>query len=184
MNRGEVMPYYLADGLGTVRALADSTGTVDQTYQYSVFGEITRQRGSVENPSTSTAHEWEPEAGLYRHRARWYDAGVVRFLSEDPIRPHSIDADLLRYGCNSPATYTGPVGLEATIDQCCTPRFHKGEYWKCVAISVTRQEELEAFIVGGLLLYLSRTRGVAMVGLLALANEVGYRCRRQATHCD
>ena len=110
MNRGGVMHYYLADGLGSIRALADSAGNVDQAYEYSVFGEITAQSGGVENPFTYTAREWEPEVGLYYYRARWYEAQVGRFVSEDPIGFGGGDANLYRYVRNGPATATDPAG--------------------------------------------------------------------------
>ena len=34
---------------------------------------------------TITVREWDGDADLYYYRARWYDAGVGRFVSEDPI---------------------------------------------------------------------------------------------------
>jgi len=34
MNRGETLHYYLADGLGSVREMADENGNVAQKYEY------------------------------------------------------------------------------------------------------------------------------------------------------
>lgn len=111
MNRGGAMHYYLADGLGSVRALADENGDVAQTYEYSVFGEIISQTGSVENPFTYTAREWEPEVGLYYYRARFYDAHAGRFLSEDPLGLDAGDLNLHRYVYNNTMNVVDPFGL-------------------------------------------------------------------------
>jgi RHS repeat-associated protein len=109
MNRAGVMHYYLADGLGSIRALTDEAGAVAQTYEYSVFGEITSQTGTVENPFTYTAREWEPEVGVYYYRARWYDARVGRFLSQDPVRP-AAGFLFYPYVGNDPSNYVEPSG--------------------------------------------------------------------------
>ncbi|MBN1575805.1 MAG: RHS repeat protein [Chitinispirillaceae bacterium] len=86
MHRDGRNLYYVKDGLGSVTALTDSAGSVVHEYAYSVFGEIIEESGDVvENPFTYTSREWEPEVGLYYYRARYYDARIGRFLSEDPI---------------------------------------------------------------------------------------------------
>ena len=81
--------YFVKDGLGSVTAITDSTGSVIQEYLYSVFGKImninTFGGDTVENSFTYTSREWEPEVGLYYYRARFYDAGLGIFVSEDPI---------------------------------------------------------------------------------------------------
>ena len=41
--------------------------------------------GRVVNNFRYTGREWDPETSLYYYRARYYDAGAGRFLSEDPI---------------------------------------------------------------------------------------------------
>jgi hypothetical protein len=47
------------------------------------------------------------------YRARYYDARVGRFLSEDPIGFAGGDVNLYRYVGNSPINYTDPSGLIA-----------------------------------------------------------------------
>jgi RHS repeat-associated protein len=111
MNRSGENHYYVADGLGSVAALVDETGAVVQTYEYGVFGEITSQTGSLDNPFAYTGREWEPEVGLYYYRARWYDAAQGRFVSEDPTGLAGGDHNLYRYVHNSPARFYDPLGL-------------------------------------------------------------------------
>jgi hypothetical protein len=45
-----------------------------------------------------------------RHRARYYDGQIGRFLSEDPIEFESGDTNLYRYTWNSPTNFIDPSG--------------------------------------------------------------------------
>jgi RHS repeat-associated protein len=102
--------YYLADGLGSIRAMADETGSVVQEYKYSVFGEIGEKIGSIENPFTYTAREWDGEIGLYYYRARFYDARVGRFGAEDP-RGFFSGMNYFIYCRNNSTIFVDPSGL-------------------------------------------------------------------------
>jgi RHS repeat-associated protein len=77
--------YYHKDALGTITSLTDESGSIVQTYEYDSFGDITSQTGSIDQPFTYTGREYDAESGLYYYRARYYDARVGRFLSEDPM---------------------------------------------------------------------------------------------------
>ena len=57
-----------------------------------------------------TGREYDSDAGLQYSRARWYDAAVGRFVSEDPIGFSAGDANLNRYAGNSPLTNSDPSG--------------------------------------------------------------------------
>jgi RHS repeat-associated protein len=59
-----------------------------------------------------TGREWDPEAGLYYYRARYYDPKVGRFISEDPIG-FSADVNFYAYVENDPVNRTDPWGLRA-----------------------------------------------------------------------
>jgi RHS repeat-associated protein len=81
---GEVYHYH-ADALGSVYQMTDSDQAVAKSYDYSAFGKIVSETGSVLNPFTYTAREFDLDSGLYYYRARYYDAGVGRFLSRDSV---------------------------------------------------------------------------------------------------
>jgi len=66
---------------------------------------------TVANAYTYTGREWDADAGLYYYRARWYDPGVGRFMSEDPIGFAGGEANVYRYVGNNPQHYTDPLGL-------------------------------------------------------------------------
>lgn len=113
---GDVL-WPLADHLGTIRDLAEYDSGTDTTsvanhLKYNVFGQITSQSNSALTPLYAfTGREWDGDTGLFYYRARWYDAGVGRFLSEDPIGFGAGDANLSRYAVNSPVINTDASGL-------------------------------------------------------------------------
>jgi RHS repeat-associated protein len=57
-----------------------------------------------------TGRELDTETGLYYYRARYYDAAVGRFISEDPIGFSAGDTNLYRYVFNNATNYTDPSG--------------------------------------------------------------------------
>jgi RHS repeat-associated protein len=103
--------WYLTDHLGTVRDIADPSGTVLDHIVYSSFGGIR----SESNPSSGdrfkyTGREFDAN-GLYYYRARYYDAAIARFLSEDPIGFHAGDPNLYRYVRNDAPGAVDPLGM-------------------------------------------------------------------------
>ena len=82
MSRGGQIYYYGTDALGSVSALTNSSGAVQDGYLYDAWGEIRSQTGSLASAFTYTAREGG-EVGLAFYRARYYGPSVGRFLSED-----------------------------------------------------------------------------------------------------
>ncbi|MCU7965871.1 MAG: hypothetical protein KZQ74_01455, partial [gamma proteobacterium symbiont of Bathyaustriella thionipta] len=78
---------YHFDGTGHTVALTDSTQAVVNQYGYTPFGKLMGKVEAVPQPFTYVGqYGVMTEAdGIYYMRARYYDAGVMRFISEDPI---------------------------------------------------------------------------------------------------
>jgi RHS repeat-associated protein len=105
------MVWVLADNQGTVRDIVDNNGDVIQHLSYDSFGKITNQTNtSFDFRYGYTGRELDVETGDYYYRARYYDSGVGRFISEDPIGFEGGDSNLSRYVFNSPTNYTDPSG--------------------------------------------------------------------------
>ncbi len=102
--------YYHADGLGSVVALTDSAGKVQQTYEYDSFGNLKDQKNKVKQPYTFTGREWDRETGLYYNRIRHWDPKTGRWLQFDPIL-HPANGPPARSSCSSSASYPAFEGL-------------------------------------------------------------------------
>ena len=100
----ETMYWYHYDGLGSVVALSDSSGSIVEGYSYDVFGAVKvhtavgtdgewltsddATNGDVSlyvNPYRFTGRRYDEESGLYYYRARMYNPGIGRFMQTDPI---------------------------------------------------------------------------------------------------
>jgi RHS repeat-associated protein len=80
--------YYIHDRLGSVRLIVDDTGTVQNSYTYSPFGEMfpTECNETVYNPFKFAGQWFDPEIGQYYLRARMYDPVLMRFTGRDPVK--------------------------------------------------------------------------------------------------
>lgn len=104
--------YQHNDSLGSVVAITDSTGAVEQTYDYDVFGVIRAATGSSMNHYTFTGEEGDA-SGLMYLRARYYEPAVGRFLSADPHPADRADTQSINryaYVKNNPTNYVDPSG--------------------------------------------------------------------------
>jgi len=115
MTNGQTY-YYHTDALGSVIAITDSNRNVVQRYEYDSFGNIVLVLDpNFIQPYTYTGREYDPETGLYYYRARYYDAEVGRFISEDPIGIRGGDVNYYAYTGNSPLTKTDPEGTLSLV---------------------------------------------------------------------
>ena len=103
-----IRTYYHADGLGSIVKMTDATGAVVLTRQYDTWGNL--EVGADQLGYSFTGREWDLETGLYYYRARYYDAKVGRFFSEDPIRFRA-GVNFYAYVENDPANENDPLGL-------------------------------------------------------------------------
>jgi RHS repeat-associated protein len=112
-HRNGGVHYYVADGQGSIRALTDTAGTITDTYFYTAFGEELAKTGTTENEFRYVGEQWDPNAGFYYLRARWYDQSTGRFASVDPYAgdpqaPVSLHRYL--YANASPMSFSDPTG--------------------------------------------------------------------------
>jgi RHS repeat-associated protein len=115
--RSGAVSYYEQDGLGSVTSLSGSGGALANTYTYDSFGNLTSASGTIANPYQYTGRDYDPETGLRYYRARYYDAAVGRFISEDPIRFDGGGPNFYRYVDNDPIDANDPDGQRVRI--CC-----------------------------------------------------------------
>jgi RHS repeat-associated protein len=113
MEKSSQSFYYHVDGLGSITEVTNQSGTVAQRYTYSSFGKIESQLDqNFVQPYSYTSRERDFETGLYYYRVRVYDAGIGRFLQEDPIGTPGT-SNLYRYVNGNPIAAIDPLGLDA-----------------------------------------------------------------------
>ncbi|MFA5162848.1 MAG: RHS repeat-associated core domain-containing protein, partial [Elusimicrobiales bacterium] len=119
LRKGASDYYLLADGLGSIIAIADQTGTVVERAQYQAYGkpvfrnEITASTSSWSQTGSLysyTAREWDAETGLFYYRARYYAPDTGRFIQKDPIGFNGGDTNLYAYVYNNPGLYRDASG--------------------------------------------------------------------------
>ena len=90
-----VTEFFIYDGLGSVVMLTDVLGNPTQYYQYDVFGGTQNLRRDPFNKYRFVGLAQDDSLGLTYMNARWYDAGVGRFLSVDPVPGRQSDTQSL-----------------------------------------------------------------------------------------
>jgi RHS repeat-associated protein len=126
----EVVRFYHADTLGSVRAVTDLQGDVVARYDYLPYGEqipAAQGRGDVPgydddagNKHKFTAKERDSESSLDYFGARYFSGAQGRFTSADPDGEGSHVADpqswnAYAYSLDNPLRYVDPDGESATL---------------------------------------------------------------------
>ncbi len=111
-SSGDVNYTFHHDALQSVLGLSGHDGTVLQTIAYGPFGEKIAITGNANsNRLHYTGREEDPDTGLYYYRARLYDPGVGRFITEDP-KGFGAGVNFYAYCGNNPVNYNDPMGME------------------------------------------------------------------------
>jgi fibro-slime domain-containing protein/RHS repeat-associated protein len=116
--------YLLSDGHGSVRQLANNSGTVitGQNFAYDSYGILLGEH----SPQTNLLYTGEcldESAGLYYNRARWYDPTIGRFNRTDPWSGSTHDPQSLHkylYCHANPVNATDPSGMMTITEVCVT----------------------------------------------------------------
>lgn len=109
-NEGSTRAYFLTDLLGSTVGLTDVNGAWLQQYSYDPYG-VTTATTAATNPYQYTGRE-NDGGGLYYYRARYYSAGMGRFISEDPIGFAGGQNNFYAYAGSSPIMFRDPQGRE------------------------------------------------------------------------
>src|SRR5579885_2908853 len=116
--------YYLYDGHGSVRALADTSGNVTDTYDYDAFGNLIHSTftsvpplANVVSPSPNnylySGEQFDPDLNLYYNRARYLNVSTGRFWSMDAFEGVGTDPFSLHrylYASDEPVGGVDPGG--------------------------------------------------------------------------
>ena len=111
--------YALQDANWNTTALVNTSGTVQERYTYTPFGQVTFRDGSGSTLSSS-AKDWiflhqggeRIAAGDYEFRNRVYSPSLGRWLSNDPLGFEAGDQNWYRTIGNNPENGMDPFGLK------------------------------------------------------------------------
>ena len=109
---GQTSTYHY-DGLGSTRALSDSTGLLTDSYDYDAFGVELASFGASANDYRYTGEQVDEESDQIHLRARQYAPGRGRFTQMDSWMGNSGDPVTLHkyaYGNLDPANNIDPSG--------------------------------------------------------------------------
>jgi len=122
VNSPKVRTYwYQNDHLGTPHSLTDNQGNTVWRGQYSAYGQLTEEwtppdardehpQPKVNNPLRFQGQYEDAESGLYYNLNRYYDPGVGRYLTADPIKLAG-GLNLYQYVDGNPVGWVDPLGL-------------------------------------------------------------------------
>jgi len=105
--------WHLSDQQGTVRDLINNAGVVVDHVRVDAFGVIvSRSNANIYQRHFFIGREWDSASQLYYMHARYYDALLGRFISQDPIGLGGGDTNVYRYSANDPVNSSDPSGLQ------------------------------------------------------------------------
>ncbi len=107
--------YYVSDHLGSTRGLYDGGKSALGGYEYSPYGELYANSGSVALEGLAaafTGKPWDAAAQMYYFPYRWYSPSAARWLTRDPLGV--VDGpNVYVYVRANPVTGQDPFGLMA-----------------------------------------------------------------------
>jgi RHS repeat-associated protein len=105
--------WYFTNQVGSVIAIASTTAGVEDEITYDPFGNIVTQTNATDAVRFGFAGmEYDSVTGLYYDHARYYDAAIGRFTSQDPMGFAAGDTNLYRYVGNDPTAVRDPSGQQ------------------------------------------------------------------------
>ncbi len=113
--------FYLDDANFNVTGLVNMSDQVVERYAYDPYGAVTVYKPDwsgtqsptlINNTVLYTGQQLDPETCLYFCLARYYDAGLGTFVSQDPSGFSSGDINLYRYVRSTPTNATDPTGTQ------------------------------------------------------------------------
>ena len=111
--------FYGYDGHGDVRFLANSAGTVTDTYTFDAFGAQIASSGTTPNQYLYSGEWLDPNLSFYNLRARYYNALTGRFETMDPYAGNIFEPLSLHkyaYTWDNPVNAIDPRGRDAFIE--------------------------------------------------------------------
>lgn len=112
--QAQTVIYYHTDALGSPVATTDASGNVIERSEYEPYGRLLN-RPLTDGPGY-TGHVSDAATGLSYMQQRYYDPGIGRFLSRDPVTANAntgANFNSYWYANNNPYRFTDPDGRQS-----------------------------------------------------------------------
>jgi RHS repeat-associated protein len=109
--------WYYTDHLGSTRLLELGTQQSDMRRDYYPFGEAVTSSGDEESLYQFTGKEKDSNTGLFYFGARYYDPGIGRFISVDPLADENDAWSPYSYSKDNPINRIDPDGRNDLLAQ-------------------------------------------------------------------
>jgi RHS repeat-associated protein len=113
-SRNGSKSFYLEDGHSGVRQLANSSGSVTDSYNYDAYGTLLRSSGSTSNSYLYRGEQFDKGLNQYYLRAREYNPSLGRLSSVDPLEGNPMEPmsrHRYLYGNANPVSFSDPSGM-------------------------------------------------------------------------
>jgi len=117
--------YFTHDANFNVTAVTNSSGTVQERYEYTPYGAVAVLDADFSNDGDGisdigngtlyTGRLLDPETGYYYYRARYYDPWLGRFVGRDPIEFRGSKWNLYEYVKGKPSKLVDPSGMQPPV---------------------------------------------------------------------
>lgn len=110
--------YFLQDGAGSIRALANAGSWSPDGWAWDAFGTLPARTGASPVPYGYAGRDGDALTGYQYLRARSYAPARARFLSRDPAGydlQDPVELDRYVYAQDNPINYSDPIGYESLI---------------------------------------------------------------------
>jgi len=107
------LKFFIKDGHGSTRELADLQEEITDTYDYDAFGNTINTTGNTMNHYAFSGEQYDHDLGFYYLRARYYNPVNGIFTTKDLIdgdRVNPLSLNQYLYCMNNPVNYTDPSG--------------------------------------------------------------------------
>ncbi|MCS7090334.1 MAG: RHS repeat-associated core domain-containing protein [Verrucomicrobiota bacterium] len=105
--------YFIYDGHGSTRALADANGNIGNAFAYDAYGSVIASNGPSQTVYLYCGEQFDPHLGFYYLRARYVNPGTGRFWTMDTFEGvHTDPLSLHKYlYCHAdPVNNSDPLG--------------------------------------------------------------------------